>query len=69
MEPVDGQDVNRLNYYKENNIPHTYQCSICGDWRGEDKTKHAHRWVIRDLRPFQNVIGDVNENRTNSTGL
>lgn len=52
MEPIDGQDVNRLNYYKENNIPHTYQCSKCGTFMGVEPPNDpdcVHKWIIRDI--------------------
>ena len=67
MQPVDGQDVNVLNYYKQNNIPHSWQCSRCGGWMGaEDQSKNCtHTWVIRDLRPF-NKAGDVIQNAPSS---
>ena len=65
MQPVDGQDVNMLNYFKQNNIPHTWQCSICGAFMGaQDATKFCtHNWVIRDLRPFQRA-GNGTQNAT-----
>ena len=69
MDSIDGTDVNMLQYFKDNNIPHTYQCSRCGAWRGDEPYAQpfcTHTWVIRDLRPFQkdgiqNEISDRND--------
>ena len=71
MEPLDGQDVNMLNYFKDNNIPHTYQCAKCGAWMGKEteseQTKWCtHNWVVRDLRPFQKA---EDENSHRNSGL
>ncbi len=63
MNPVDGQDVNLLNYYKDNKIPHTWQCADCGGWLGLEPypKEHAHNWVVRDLRPFEKVENGIQD--------
>jgi hypothetical protein len=69
MNSIDGQDVNMLNYFKENNIPHTYQCSLCGAFMGQEpypNPRCTHNWVIRDLRPFRNGTTNENSNRDDS---
>jgi hypothetical protein len=66
MQPVDGQDVNMLNYFKQNNIPHSWQDANTGEWMGAETKPGPHKWVIRDLRPFIKV-GDVSQNEP-STG-
>jgi hypothetical protein len=69
MDSLDGQDVNMLNYFKEQNIPHTYQCAICGRWMGDETGDCTHRWVIRDLRPFLNKDGTPNEAGNRNSGV
>ena len=70
MNPIDGQEANMLEYYKANNIPHTYQCTRCGSFMGQEPYNNpdcAHNWVIRDLRPFQkDGIQNENINRDDS---
>ena len=61
MQPVDGQDANMLKYFKDNNIPHSWQDANTGEWMGSEVTQGPHKWVIRDLRPFQKA-GDVIQN-------
>jgi hypothetical protein len=63
MTGIDGQEANMLQYYKDNNIPHSYQCRKCGCWMGAEPNNFCtHEYVIRDLRPFQKAdIGTPNE--------
>lgn len=65
MQPIDGQDANMLQYYKDKNIPHTYQCSKCGTFMGVEPPNRpdcVHRWVMRDLTPFKNGTQNEAEN-------
>lgn len=57
MSPLDGQEATMLKFFKDNKIPHTYQCKNCGTWLGKttNNPNCGHEFVLRDLRPYQKV--------------